>query len=174
MTEPQQGEIDLSLKLQEREDKRKHLEFIQNVITRMNTNSFMIKGWAVTLVSALFALSAADTNQNFYLIAVIPAIMFWVLDGFFLATERRYVNLYKEVCEGRQSNFNMNPYFDLEFSKLDNNSISEKIITHLKNKLMLWLSIFWEWLQAMFSITFIPFYGVLTASIFIIKCWMNG
>ena len=33
------------------ENKRKHLEFIQQVITRMNANSFLIKGWAVTLGS---------------------------------------------------------------------------------------------------------------------------
>ena len=38
--------------------KLKHLEFVQNVITRMNTNSFLIKGWSVTLVAAIFALSA--------------------------------------------------------------------------------------------------------------------
>jgi hypothetical protein len=36
------------------ENKRKHLEFIQGVITRMNTSSFLIKGWTITLVSALF------------------------------------------------------------------------------------------------------------------------
>jgi len=28
-----------------------HLGFIQATITRMGTNSFMIKGWAVTLVA---------------------------------------------------------------------------------------------------------------------------
>ena len=37
------------------EDKLKHLEFIQNIITRMNTNSFLIKGWAVTIASAILA-----------------------------------------------------------------------------------------------------------------------
>jgi hypothetical protein len=46
------------------ESKLKHLEFIQNVITRMNTNSFLIKVWVATLVSALFALAAKDANQR--------------------------------------------------------------------------------------------------------------
>jgi len=36
------------------EDQRKHLELIQAVITRMAGNSFLIRGWSVTLVSALF------------------------------------------------------------------------------------------------------------------------
>ena len=33
------------------ENKLKHLEFIQNIITRMNSNSFVIKGWSITLVT---------------------------------------------------------------------------------------------------------------------------
>ncbi len=46
------------------ERKIKHLEFIQIVISRMNSNSFLIKGWTITLMSALFALAAKDTNFN--------------------------------------------------------------------------------------------------------------
>ena len=38
--------------------KLKHLEFIQGIITRMANNSFMLKGWAVTLVAGIFALSS--------------------------------------------------------------------------------------------------------------------
>jgi len=36
----------------------KHLECIQNSITRMNQCSFQMKGWAITLASALIALFA--------------------------------------------------------------------------------------------------------------------
>jgi len=62
------------------ENKRKHLEFIQNIITRMNANSFMIKGWTITLVSALFALAAKDANMNYVLISYIVLPVFWILD----------------------------------------------------------------------------------------------
>ena len=41
-----------------------HLQMIQAVITRMAGNSFLIKGWSVTLVAALFALAAADTERS--------------------------------------------------------------------------------------------------------------
>ena len=34
-------------------DKIKHIEFIQDTITRMNVNSFQIKSWNVTILSAL-------------------------------------------------------------------------------------------------------------------------
>lgn len=47
------------------EYKVKHLEFIQNVITRMNTNSFQIKEWTVTITSALLAIFAAKSNPYF-------------------------------------------------------------------------------------------------------------
>jgi hypothetical protein len=92
------------------EKKLKHLEFIQNVITRMNTNSFLIKGWSVTLVSALFALAAKDANMRFMPISFIAILAFWILDGFFLATERRYRALYEEVRhkDEKDIDFSMN------------------------------------------------------------------
>ena len=79
------------------ENKIKHLEFIQNVITRMNSNSFMIKGWCVTLVAALFALGAKDSNVNIAIIAYIVIPTFWVLDGFFIIREKHFRNLYNQV-----------------------------------------------------------------------------
>jgi hypothetical protein len=77
--------------------REKHLELIQGVINRMADNSFHLKGWSVVLVSALFALAAADTNANFVLLAFLPAIAFWVLDGYFLQQERMYRKLYDAV-----------------------------------------------------------------------------
>lgn len=92
------------------EKKLKHLEFIQNIITRMNANSFVIKGWSVTLVSALFALAADKANLWFVVIAFLPVLIFWGLDGFFLSTEKQYRKLYEAVAkidEG-QIDFNLN------------------------------------------------------------------
>jgi len=80
------------------ENKRKHLEFIQNIITRMNTNSFMIKGWSVTLVGALFGLAADKANIKFAIIAYLPVILFWGLDAFFLSQEKQYRKLYEKVA----------------------------------------------------------------------------
>jgi hypothetical protein len=80
------------------EDKRKHLEFIQNVITRMNSNSFLIKGWAITLISALFVLSAKDTRLICVLITYISIPIFWGLDALYLSMERKFRNLYAKVC----------------------------------------------------------------------------
>ncbi len=78
----------------------KHLEFIQAVIGRMNTSSFLIKGWAVTLVAALFALAAKDANVSFAIVAYLPIVLFWALDGIYLSQERRYRALFKDVASG--------------------------------------------------------------------------
>jgi len=79
------------------ENKRKHLEFIQLTITRMTVNSFFIKGWTITLIAALFALSAKDANAHYLVIAFFPIPVFWLLDGFFLWQERLFRALYDKV-----------------------------------------------------------------------------
>ena len=73
----------------EQHDKLKHLEFIQNIITRMNTNSFQMKGWAIAIVSATLALYAATRNDCLILIGIFPSIVFWFLDAYYLTQERK-------------------------------------------------------------------------------------
>jgi len=92
------------------ESKLKHLEMIQGVINRMAANSFLLKGWSVTLISALFALAAKDTNQLFIYLAYFPCVAFWSLDGFFLWQEKMYRKLYEEVTQKSESeiDFNLN------------------------------------------------------------------
>ena len=79
------------------ERKGKHLEFIQGTVNRLSTNSFLLKGWTVVLVSALFALAAADFSRYFIYLAYFPAIAFWILDGYFLWQERLFRRLYDHV-----------------------------------------------------------------------------
>lgn len=61
---------------------------IQAVVNRMSVNSFLLKGWSVVLISALFALAAGDSQALFVYIAYFPAIAFWMLDAYFLRQER--------------------------------------------------------------------------------------
>lgn len=92
------------------ESKLKHLEMIQGVINRMAGNSFLLKGWSVTLISALFALAAKDSNQFFIYLAYFPCLAFWSLDGYFLWQERMYRKLYQEVTKTSPEliDFNLN------------------------------------------------------------------
>jgi hypothetical protein len=89
------------------EDQRKHLELIQAVINRIAGNSFLIKGWSVTLVSALFALAAKDADQRFVVISYFPCIMFWVIDSYYLSQERRFRALYDSARHASNADFSM-------------------------------------------------------------------
>lgn len=79
------------------ENKIRHLELIQGVINRMAGNSFALKGWAVTLVAGIFALSSKDADKRYFLVAYIPIIVFWGLDSYYLLQEKLYRSLYDRV-----------------------------------------------------------------------------
>lgn len=77
------------------EEQRQHLEFIQNTITRMNTNSFQLKGMAITIVAALLAVYGSNPKVLFVFIGVIPCTVFWFLDAYYLQLERKFRGVYK-------------------------------------------------------------------------------
>ena len=79
------------------DNKHKHLELVQGVINRMANNSFMLKGWAVTLVAGIFALAGKDTDKLYFLVTYVPVLVFWGLDAYYLLQERLYRLLYEKV-----------------------------------------------------------------------------
>lgn len=89
----------------------KEISLIQEIIKRMASNSFMIKGWAVTLIVATLLLKG---NKHQVLIAFIPLLVFWFLDAYFLWQERLYRKLYDWVVASRLKTdeylFSMNAY----------------------------------------------------------------
>ena len=78
----------------------KHLEFIQDVVTRMNSSSFQIKGWCITILSALCAIYATNKNVSFIGIALLPTILFWGMDAYYLQQERKFRGLHRDVSKG--------------------------------------------------------------------------
>jgi hypothetical protein len=74
----------------------KHLEMLQAVITRMASNSFLVKGWSLTLFSAILVAGAKESSSVLW-IAIVPVVSFWILDGFFLRQERLYRGLYDHI-----------------------------------------------------------------------------
>jgi len=80
------------------EEKLKHLEFVQNIITRMNTNSFQIKEWTIAIVSAILGIFIATKNANFFLLGIFPAVTSWLLDAYYLSQERRFRGLYNDIA----------------------------------------------------------------------------
>ena len=68
--------------------KEKHMEVIQGIINRFDSNSFVLKGWAVTLVAGIFALSNKETDKLFYYIACVLILAFW---GLILSPTRKII-----------------------------------------------------------------------------------
>ena len=76
------------------EDKLKYLEMIQEIIKRMASNSFLLKGWSVTFASAIIVLLDQTMKQEYFIFLYIPVIAFWFLDSYYLQLERKYKALY--------------------------------------------------------------------------------
>lgn len=94
------------------ENKVKHLEFIQSVINRMAQNSFLLKGWTVTIVSALFLFAnTKETDSSYLIVAYIPIFFFWLLDSYFLHQEKLFRKMYDSVRMKleRDIDYEMNP-----------------------------------------------------------------
>jgi hypothetical protein len=85
----------------------KEIDLIQGIIGRMANNSFLLKGWLVSLVVVVLALTK-DTivvaeSSYFTLLLLLPVIVFWYLDAFFLHKERCYRKLYEWVIANRNT-----------------------------------------------------------------------
>jgi hypothetical protein len=91
----------------------KELDLIQEVIKRMANNSFQVKTWMITGLSAVAALKGellfqASTPDNYNwaglgltLSMLVIIVGFWYLDAFFLRTEQLYRKLYQWVVTHR-------------------------------------------------------------------------
>ena len=82
----------------------KEVDIIQSIINRMTSNSFLIKGWTITLVSAILLLDNIASFKLQIAIVFIPIALFWFLDSYFLWQERLFRKLYDWVISNRLIN----------------------------------------------------------------------
>lgn len=115
----------------------KHLEMTQAVINRLGSNSFLLKGWSMTVIVATMVLIARYDMQNpcLVLAVMLPVLGFWILDGYFLRQERLFRQVYDEVRQQDDTDFKMD------------------VIKHVNKPQCSWLS-------AMLSVTLVIFYAV--------------
>ncbi|MEA1953128.1 MAG: hypothetical protein U9O24_01885 [Campylobacterota bacterium] len=122
------------------------IKVIQDIIKRMADNSFKIKGWTVTLiVITLIFKGKSDTN---YLLAFLPLFSFWILDTYYLRTERIYRKLYGWVVKNRPTSDEF--LFDLNPKRFESDVD--------------------DYLKTMFSISLRMFYGGLLVLLLFISC----
>lgn len=89
-----------------------HLTMLQGVITRMGGNSFTLKALAATFGSAAVAVMATVEQPSAYyaVAAIIPMLIFWLMDAQYLRIERAYRNLYESVRQGKEvDTYSLNP-----------------------------------------------------------------
>lgn len=130
------------------ENKRVHLTNILNVITRMGNNSFALKGWAVGVMIAVYSFASANKNKAI-IVTLIPLLVIWILDAYYLMTERKFRKLYdaERVKKDEEIDFSMS-YNDvtLKMGELSKYSL----------------------FKALFSKTVLPFYLVCIITTLII------
>ena len=123
------------------EKKLAHLQMIQGIVNRLSQNSFLLKGWSVVLVSALFALSASNLKMFFIYLAYFPALAFWILDGYFLWQERLFRALYDYIRDLDEDK--------IDFS-MDTSIVKDNVAT---------------WAEGIFSKTLLIFHGTVVGAI---------
>ena len=133
------------------ESKLRHLELIQGVVNRLATDSFRMKGWTVVLLTALFVLLAMENRLDAAYIALVPVLVFWGLDGYYLWQERLFRSLYDHVRV-------------LDESEVDFSMATDSFRTGWKR----------SWPGSTFSITLTPFYGALVIAIVLVVFNVSG
>lgn len=119
------GEFNLSGYM---EEKIRYLEIIQNIINRMASNSFFLKGWTLTLITGFLVFS--PERKTFLMIFIgLPVVAFWMLDSYYLQLERKFRELYNIARTSRES-----PDFDLSFKQIDDKKPNFKLIKCIFSK----------------------------------------
>ena len=91
------------------EDHRvKHLEMIQSVVGRLGNDSFLVKGWAITVAGVFYGFAIQTENWKLAAASAAPILAFWILDVYFLRAERLFRALHDHV---RQPTSEVEPFF---------------------------------------------------------------
>lgn len=70
-----------------------YLQMMQENITRMAGNSANAKTWLVTIVTGFFAIGCIIKDLDWWLLlAIIPIVVFWYIDAYYLSLERALRN----------------------------------------------------------------------------------
>jgi hypothetical protein len=91
------------------DDRLKYFDLLQGAISRMAANSFLLKGWSVTLTTAILGLAAKDAKAMIALVALVPVLVLWGLDAYYLALERKFRELWKAAVTATAPTFVMSP-----------------------------------------------------------------
>ena len=120
-----------------------HLESMRSVIERMAANSESSKTWCISLVSAIIVVVSEEKTPRLIWLALLPTIMFFVLDVYYLSLERGFRSSYARfVKKLRNSSLGLDDLY-----LFDPGDVGDQVI------------------KAISSFSIWPFYGLLTGGI---------
>jgi hypothetical protein len=136
------------------EDRRKHLDFLQAVVTRMSVASAMAKSWLLPVVTATYGYALTKSAASIALLGMSAVVLFGFLDANYLRQEKAYRHLYDAVARGTRPV----PLFSLDPSEADDPvDRSGSALRRFGSLIHRWLPGRTVW--ASWSIA--PFYGAL-------------
>lgn len=97
------------------EDRRKHLDYIQAVVTRQSAASSSAKGWLLPVTTAAFGFALTQHLWPLALLGVVAVILFAYLDANYLRSEKAFRKLYNTVARAER----MVPRFTLDPTDAD-------------------------------------------------------
>jgi histidine triad (HIT) family protein len=100
------------------EDRRKHLDYIQAVVTRMSAASTTTKSWLLPVVTATYGYALTKKADSVALLGIAAVLLFGFLDANYLRQEKAYRRLYDVVARGTRQV----PPFSLDPSDADDPS----------------------------------------------------
>jgi hypothetical protein len=74
-----------------------HLAMVQGIVGRLAGYSAAVKNFSVTLLAGVLVAAIAEGKTAFLWIAVIGAVLFALMDAYYLAMEKAYRRLHEEV-----------------------------------------------------------------------------
>jgi len=89
------------------DDRRQHLQFLQDTIKRMADNSALAKGWSLTIIVAALAYAWTNHEALVALMGVLAAVLFTSVDARYLLAERRFRALFRAAAAGRVAVYEM-------------------------------------------------------------------
>lgn len=124
---------------QDGDDRRQHLVFIQDIISRMSTLSSNTKNWFLPIITAIYGYAINNSNHLIVILGMVVTIVFAFLDSGYLVTERKYRRLYSKVVEHK-----FNRPYSLDY----------------RNKEETRFALFLECCKSLFTWSIFTFYGV--------------
>jgi hypothetical protein len=90
------------------EDRRKHLDMVQTVVSRMAAASSTSKGWLLPVVTATYGFALVQCEPMVAGLGIVAIAVFGVLDAHYLRQERAFRVLFREVARNKVRDYDMN------------------------------------------------------------------